>query len=57
VQHPFKGDIGWNGVNIENMPAPYVIVYSAVCDWNLRMIASYERVPNQTYSTQVAFNI
>jgi hypothetical protein len=33
VQHPFKraGVVG-HGVNIENIPAPKVIVYSAVCD-------------------------
>jgi hypothetical protein len=53
VQHPFKEA----GSTIENMLAPKVIVYSAVFDWNLRLSASYEPLPNQTYSTQVAFNI
>jgi hypothetical protein len=28
-----------------------------VCDWNLRLSASYEPVSNQTYFTQVAFNM
>jgi hypothetical protein len=53
VKNPFKG----TGAAIENMLAPKVIVYSAVCDWNIRLSAYYEPVPNQTYSTQVAFNI
>jgi hypothetical protein len=57
VQYPFKGATAGHGVNIENMLTLKIIVYSAVCDWNIRLSASYEPVPNQTYSTQVAFNI
>jgi hypothetical protein len=53
VKVPFKGAVN----TIQNILAPKVIVYSAVCDWNLRLSAYYEPVPNQTYSTQVAFNI
>jgi hypothetical protein len=56
-ENPFTENVANHDVNSENMLAPSVIVYSAVCDWNLRMAASYEAVRNQTYSSQVVFNI
>jgi hypothetical protein len=57
VKTSFKGAVANHGQNIENMLAPKVIVDSAVCDWNLRLSASYEPVRYQTYFRQVAFNI
>jgi hypothetical protein len=45
------------GSNSENMLSPNYIFYTAVCDWNLILSSSDSPYPNQTYSTQVAFNI
>lgn len=45
------------GDTTANMLGPTMIIFSAVCDWNLRLMASYEPFPNQIYATQIAFNI
>jgi hypothetical protein len=52
-QHPCLG----TGATIENMLSPNYIIYRDVCDWNLVLSSSDSPYPNQTYSTQIVFNI
>jgi hypothetical protein len=53
INNPFLGTRS----TIENMLAPNYVTYTAVCDWNLILSSSDNPYPNQTYSTQIAFNI
>jgi hypothetical protein len=44
------------GAGVKNMLGPNFIFYTAVCDWKLDLSSSDSPYPNQTSSTQYAFN-
>jgi hypothetical protein len=48
---------GTTGATVINTGAATHCVFSAVCDWNLIMMSSFDAIPNQCYSMQTALNV